>query len=153
MAAVRTTPLYLDIHGRNIDANAVVTWNGERLQAFLFSSEEVEVVVDPIRLTSPQVASIAILNPGGSSAESDYVVRADLTVHVDDDAPGDPGPEDPKVSDPLEDGSALHPFDRVQEGLDHSLGGDTVLVAAGDYYESVVNRFYDSVHNDEATLT
>ncbi len=55
------------------------------------------------------------------------------TIYVDDDAPDDPGPGDPTVSDLLEDGTAEHPFDAIQEGINAATGGDTVLVADGTY--------------------
>jgi len=55
------------------------------------------------------------------------------TIYVDDDAPGDPGPGDASVSDPLEDGTAAHPYDAVQEGIDAAIGGDTVQVTDGTY--------------------
>jgi parallel beta-helix repeat protein len=54
-------------------------------------------------------------------------------IQVDDNAPGDPGPGSTAVSDPLEDGTAAHPYDAIQEAIDASLGGDTVLVADGTY--------------------
>ncbi len=55
------------------------------------------------------------------------------TIHVDDNGPGDPGPGNPVISDPLEDGSTAHPFDRIQEGIAAAVAGDTALVAPGFY--------------------
>lgn len=52
---------------------------------------------------------------------------------VDDNAPGDPGPGNPLISDPLEDGTAAHPFDAIQEGITASASGDTVQVLDGTY--------------------
>ncbi len=60
-------------------------------------------------------------------------------IHVDDDAAGDPGPGDPTISDPLEDGSPAHPFDAVQEAITAALPGDEVLLADG-VYAGVGNR-------------
>ena len=54
--------------------------------------------------------------------------------YVDDDALNDPGPGDPALSDPQENGSAARPFDAIQEALDAaSWSGETVLVADGTY--------------------
>ena len=39
-------------------------------------------------------------------------------IYVDDNAPNDPSPIDPTISDPLEDGSAARPFDDIQEAID-----------------------------------
>ena len=53
--------------------------------------------------------------------------------HVDDDGPSDPSPGDSSISDPNEDGSETHPFDAIQEAIDASQSGDTVLIAPGLY--------------------
>jgi len=53
--------------------------------------------------------------------------------YVDDNDPNDPGPYDPNVSNPLEDGSLNHPFDRVQEAIEAAAHGDTVIVHPGQY--------------------
>jgi hypothetical protein len=55
------------------------------------------------------------------------------TYFVDDNAPGDPGPGDTAVSDPLEDGSSDHPFDTIQEALDSAIPLETVIVLQGTY--------------------
>ncbi len=65
------------------------------------------------------------------------------TIYVDDDAPNDPGHGDPTVSDPLEDGTADHPYDAIQEGIDAAVGGvDDVLVKDGTY-TGIGNRDID----------
>ena len=55
--------------------------------------------------------------------------------YVDDDAPDDPGPGNPDISDPLENGSAAHPFDSIQEAINETTAGTmiTVIVLDGTY--------------------
>ncbi|MCP4594852.1 MAG: DUF1565 domain-containing protein [bacterium] len=60
-------------------------------------------------------------------------VAQTATFYADDDGPNDPGPGNPLVSDPLEDGSTDHPFDTVQEAIDASTNGDEVIVHPGTY--------------------
>lgn len=56
-----------------------------------------------------------------------------VTWYVDDDAAGDPAFGDTAVSDPLEDGTAAHPFDAIQEAITSADPNDTVSVADGTY--------------------
>ena len=55
------------------------------------------------------------------------------TWFVDDNAPSDPGPGNPLVSDPAANGSSAHPFDAVQKGVNAAANGDTVIVRDGTY--------------------
>ncbi|MEI7850862.1 MAG: right-handed parallel beta-helix repeat-containing protein, partial [Kiritimatiellales bacterium] len=66
-------------------------------------------------------------------------------VFVDDDAPGDPGWQDPGYSDPLENGSRAHPFDSVQKAINYTnlLNGMTILVTNG-WYASTGNYDIDT---------
>jgi hypothetical protein len=66
-----------------------------------------------------------------------HFVCAVAALYVDDDAPGDPGPGDAAVSDPNEDGTPEHPFDRIQEGIDGAGAGASVIVRAGTYFENI----------------
>ncbi|MHC4394230.1 MAG: choice-of-anchor Q domain-containing protein [Planctomycetota bacterium] len=55
-----------------------------------------------------------------------------LVYYVDDDAPNDPGPGDPDISDPLEDGNPGHPFDSIQEAVDATMEGSKLIVIVLD---------------------
>jgi parallel beta-helix repeat protein len=59
--------------------------------------------------------------------------REPRSLYVDDDAPNDPGTGNPYVSDPMEDGTSAHPFDAIQEAIDATRCGDTVIVLDGTY--------------------
>ncbi|MHC4624569.1 MAG: DUF1565 domain-containing protein, partial [Planctomycetota bacterium] len=56
-----------------------------------------------------------------------------LEIYVDDDAVDDPEPGEPDIGDPNEDGSSRHPFDSIQEAIDVSVDGDTIVVLPGTY--------------------
>jgi hypothetical protein len=65
-------------------------------------------------------------------------LAAAAIVYVDDDGVNDPGAQNPALSDPLEDGSREHPFDRVQEAIQAVALGGQVCVADGTYGEALV---------------
>jgi len=67
----------------------------------------------------------------------DFVLTRLDKLYVDDDAPDDPDPGNPTVSDPLEDGSNQHPFDNIQEAINVSVNGNEIEVAPGTYNEAI----------------
>jgi hypothetical protein len=79
------------------------------------------------------VVSLAIL----SASFAADIMPAPMSIYVDDNAAGDPGPQDATISDPNEDGSPEHPFDTIQEAIDAALDGDTVVVLDGMYMETI----------------
>ncbi|MCP4453651.1 MAG: SUMF1/EgtB/PvdO family nonheme iron enzyme, partial [Planctomycetes bacterium] len=76
---------------------------------------------------SSQSTLFALSNGNGGPSPSEPA------IYVDDDSSSDPGPNNPLVSDPQEDGSANHPFDTVQEAIDAAPFGATVRVLPGHY--------------------
>jgi hypothetical protein len=81
-------------------------------------------------------------NPVVLTMSQDYQMQANFVtlvgaLHVDDDAPLDPGPGDLARSDPQENGSAEHPFDSIQEAIQAAAKGDSILVHPGTYRESI----------------
>ncbi|NQV32006.1 MAG: leucine-rich repeat domain-containing protein, partial [Phycisphaeraceae bacterium] len=58
-------------------------------------------------------------------------------IHVDDDAASDPAPYNPLVSDPREDGTRSHPYDSIQEAIEHARDLDKIVVHEGRYYETL----------------
>ena len=71
-----------------------------------------------------------------------YHGAAVTVIYVDEDAVGDPGPGDPTVSDLLEDGSAGHPYDAIQEAIYAAGHRDMVMVKDG-VYTGMGNRDMD----------
>ena len=61
-------------------------------------------------------------------------------IYVDDDAPGDPDPSDSLISDPLENGTAAHPFDSILEAMNMAKDGHTVMVRGGLYTKSYPDK-------------
>jgi len=84
------------------------------------------------------LCKITVAAPATATA----IYRAASPIYVDDDAPNDPAPQNPKVSDPLENGSLARPFDCIQEAIDVAFAGDTVIVLDG-FYTGTGNRDID----------
>ena len=53
----------------------------------------------------------------------------------------------------VEDGTLAHPYDTIQEGVDHAVSGDRILVAPGVYKETVLMRDGVSVVGSGASST
>ena len=94
--------------------------------------------------TGTAVTAGKVDNPNNANAtvtvDGDYGLLASFLesiVYVDDDGPSDPRPHDLAGSDPLEDGSADHPFDSIQEAIADASSGAFVLVRPGTYYEGI----------------
>jgi predicted outer membrane repeat protein len=100
------------------------------------------------------------LNANGVPDECEPQVE----LFVDDDGPHDPGPGDPTISDPLEDGTLVHPFDAIQEALNAAPAGTSEVVTiwvADGLYTGIGNRDLDfggkvltlrSVHGPESCI-
>ena len=81
-------------------------------------------------------------NPVWITITEDHEIRANFVsllnpIHVDDDSPSDPRPNDAAGSDPQENGSAGHPFDRIQKAIDVAAYRTVVLVHPGTYRENI----------------
>ena len=132
---------------------------------FTYNADElvrIEATADPGYVFSGFTGSYATSrNPSYITMDQDYDIQANFvnvlgTIYVDDDAPSDPGPGDPTVSDPQEDGTPQHPFDRIQEAIDVAADDASIIVSSGTYAENIRLRG-KSVHltgidpNDSAT--
>lgn len=81
-------------------------------------------------------------NPLTVVMDRDYQIIAEFAkaqriIYVDDDAPDDPSPGNPEISDPMEDGSPTHPYDSIQQAIDLASDGDRIVVNPGVYVEEI----------------
>jgi len=77
-------------------------------------------------------------NPVTVTMDCPHQIRAHFlsqlpVLYVDDDAPGDPRPGDAAGSDPAENGSPEHPFDRIQEAIEVAPEGSRLVIGPGTY--------------------
>ncbi len=92
--------------------------------------------VDAGKVADPGSASTTVLMDGDCTLKAHFATRMS-TIHVDANAPDDPGPGDPAVSDPNENGTPQHPFDTIQEAIDVAVDGISVLVRPAIYRERI----------------
>lgn len=85
----------------------------------------------PIIRTPIRYSSSPFLLMGAAIAIA--VAASANVIYVDDNAASDPGPATPHISDPLEDGSAAHPFDAIAEAISAAHAGDEIVLLAGTY--------------------
>jgi hypothetical protein len=84
----------------------------------------------------------ANVNPYPFTMNADYTLNAYFenildVLYVNDKAQSDPGPGDPNLSDPMENGTLTHPFDSIQEAVDVAKKGAKVVVLSGTYLETI----------------
>ena len=92
--------------------------------------------VDNGRVQDPQLDSTSVTIDDHYDLRAHFVTNLAI-LHVDDDAPNDLVPNDMALSDPDENGTPEHPFDRIQEAIDAATHGTTVLVQSGVYAENI----------------
>jgi len=88
------------------------------------------------KLAEPKAAVTEVAVDGDYTLRATFATLLEL-VYVDDNAPNDPGPNTPAISDPDENGSYAHPFDEIGEAIEVSVDGVTVRVREGTYYETL----------------
>jgi len=92
--------------------------------------------VDAGRVADPEQASTAVTVDDVYTLDAHFVTTLE-TVYVDDSGSADPAPGDSVASDPLENGTLEHPFDRIQEAIEVAVDGVVIVVLPGTYYENI----------------
>lgn len=88
----------------------------------------------------------------GSRPDDKNSIPQPDVLYVDDDAQLDPGPGDPGLSDPNEDGTIDHPYDSIQEAVNQIAANNIVVVADG-IYSGPGNRDIDLMGKSIVVMT
>jgi len=131
--------IYIKVH--SISASGRITANGGNgygTQGCGGGAGRVAVFCDAV---SSLTAIVEAKGGTGYAKGEDCIPVISRPWYVDADAPNDPSPCDPLVSDPLEDGSGEHPFDTIEKGLAAAPPGERVVVRdAACAYTGLGNR-------------
>jgi len=92
--------------------------------------------VDAGRVSDPYAPDTTVLVDDAYTLRAHFLSMLEI-LHVDDNGPADPGPGNPDLSDPEEDGTSAHPFDSVQEAIDVCNDGTEIFVLDGLYQEKI----------------
>ncbi len=84
-------------------------------------------------LTNTCFSQVNTLNPAPPSSDKSKT----RILFVDDNGSEDPFPSNGTLSDPNENGTELHPYDRIQEAINVATSGDIIHVAPGTYRENI----------------
>jgi hypothetical protein len=136
-------PLGLSLSS-TIGGSVIDPGEGEFLYAYATTEFViVEAKADPCFVFAGWSGSYSSMrNPAFVPMNQDHQIRANFAsdlrvICVDDDGSGDPSPGDPNLSDPQENGTAAHPFDRIQEAIEMAAEGASVIVRPGTYRENI----------------
>ena len=92
--------------------------------------------VDAGRVSDPYAPDTTVLVDDAYTLRAHFLSMLEI-LHVDDNGPADPGPGNPDLSDPEEDGTSAHPFDSLQEAIDVCNDGTEIFVLDGLYQEKI----------------
>jgi len=92
--------------------------------------------VDAGRVADSEQAATAVTVDDVYTLDAHFMTTLE-TLYVDDSGSADPAPGDSVVSDPLENGTLEHPFDRIQEAIEVAVDGVVIIVRPGTYYENI----------------
>ncbi|MBN1362030.1 MAG: leucine-rich repeat domain-containing protein [Sedimentisphaerales bacterium] len=92
--------------------------------------------VDAGKVSHPGQSNTLVTVDADCTLQAHFATFMDV-LYVDDDAPSDPGAKLASRSDPQENGTALHPFDSIQEAIEVATKGTTVVVRPGVYRENL----------------
>ena len=118
----------------NIDQGTSVPITARAIGTHCLFTGWTGTAVDAGAVGDPHAVTTYVVVDDGCTLQANFLENV---VFVDDDAPFDAQPYDLGRGDPLEDGTADHPFDSIQEAIEAASPGALVLVRPGSFYEAI----------------